>query len=554
MTASAGHGKYIRATITPTLVVLESYVLSALYLSMRVVGNTPSYKPLINPFSPFAPQTRFALEKITYYPWTDMAENVLHAFYVAHGLKFGRDAVVNHLPGVYVYLAAFMAALGQFRAIPSPQTALASISLSAFAVVLFQVTCVVAAFGLFSRTRLGLIAAPLLVFYTSRLYDMASPMSENFIAYLLIPMTALLCRLMVLERPEQRFSDAMYLGGPLNIGCVILGATIFPSNVLIGAVCLCYAGVAIMRSDATRRRSLARAAIAPLALVLLMAAIILATTDIRGMLFWNIDSMAGYTFYVKETLLSVPSAHLKSFATGFDPIGSNVFHVAIASIAFGGAALLARRNEQRLTAIPLLVLVLLLAAWLAEWRINFSPKSAMPFGLFWGLVVTTICILAESLRWEIEPALRTTFATTMFFLVLGAATIAGLGAVRLPFRYSVQHVARIEAFEKAQLCRFGSREHCRCLQTTIFGPQGFLDTDVMPCRDRYASWAPHLGVYSVTRQWIIDDTQRSDVAFLLFADDWMRRANIPDEAISYWNSEAQCVEVQPGLNRLCYAK
>ena len=41
-----------------------------------------------------------------------------------------------------------------------------------------------------------------------------------------------------------------------------------------------------------------------------------------------------------------------------------------------------------------------------------------------------------------------------------------------------------------------------------------LLNDVRPCRNRYGTMPGLLGLHPVTRQWIIDDASRSDVAFL----------------------------------------
>lgn len=535
------------------LVVLEAYVTAAVYLIQRILArDTPIISA--NLFDAALRDSAFMnFRNIQYYIWPDMAENVLNAFYIAHGMKFGRDAVVNHLPGVYVYLAGFMALFGYGSAVPSPQTALAGYALSAFAVALFQIACVVAAFHAFSRLRLGLVLAPALVAYTGLQFDTMLPLSENLIAYWLIFAFALLCRMMVFDAdPKTKALTALMFGGPVNFICVTLGATVFPVNVLLGLVCLAYCGLLLVRHGDTIVRPFVVAAAKAALLSTTLFAVILATTDLRGMFFWNIEANKGYLFNPEATMLGAPLRHFENFASGALPIGANLFHLLPAMLIFLFAYVCFRKDRRGLGAVFTLLAVIAVAAILTQWRTNIGYKSGMSFGMSWALIIASCAIVLDAMPRRTNLPAQSNWPMVSLAAGWTGAACLFLGLVPLMFNYSTAHAARPAAFEEANVCRFGTRQNCRCAQGVVFAPQDFLITDVMPCENRYPGWAAFLGNVNTTREWLLADTRSKSVAFFVVNKERMQDRRFPEEIFDYWKEHGRCVDLSPGISKICF--
>jgi hypothetical protein len=487
---------------------------------------------------------------IDYFPWTDVAGNLFLGFALAHGWPIVEAGTANHMPGVPQYLAIWFSLFGLGGATPSAQTAAAAYLVASFATLLFQAACVYVPMRLlaFSPAIAGWTTFAVCA-STAFAYHYAMPMSETFIAYLLVLVSLLAARMILAERPSERLVAAIVLGGPVTAVCLMLGLTVALANALIAFACLLTLVLELVGEPANWRTLLrdrrcwtAYAVVAGLVIATLL------TTRADTLYFWAVDSNWYRNISALPNLQWTFSAHAAAFLHFTEPFGSRHPELLLALIAFCGIALFeARRREDRaMFAIRLLLFAALIvaAAVMTQWRTNIGYKSATMFGLTVGVVLLAAQRLSRN--WRSRSAL---WLTPLWLLALGQIMFLPAATA-----YSSAPAARPPAFEASQICRLDQTNDCRCVQVMVYGPQLFLLNDMRPCPNRNLTFDGNAGTHPVTRQWLFEDAKNPSMAFWTFEPDALMLENgVPPELVRFWRTQARCVSID-AENAFCFRR
>ena len=112
---------------------------------------------------------------------------------------------------------------------------------------------------------------------------------------------------------------------------------------------------------------------------------------------------------------------------------------------------------------------------------------------------------------------------------------------------------RNEIFDEYNICRINQKTDCRCVQQMVFGHDVFLRNDIRPCSGRFPAFSPMLGDFLPTREMMIGDLDRDDIAFIAFDDNLMKSNNVPQEAVRKLNDNFTCKSLDE-VSRLCIKK
>lgn len=477
----------------------------------------------------------YAIDSAWYLPWTDVAENVFDGLGVARGGKAYDAVMINHAPGVLQYLAMFLRLLGFQNAAGSDSTELAAMLTGTFATLIFQVACTWIALRLLSVPRFwSALIAVTVCSYTAFFFNFGSPMSETLIPYILIFVPLLTFRMLFSMERRDRIASAIILGGPITFACLSLGLTAGPANAWIALVCLAIIvrefvlepnqTVAIIVQD--------RRCWSSYFVILLLVIVHAWTVDLHNAYFWIIDINRHYKIEQWNNIRSSFIDHLLHFGGVSNPIGSRYPELMVLLASLAIVVLQSGEQNRRSIWIRLgwFAFVLMIAAIATQWRFYSGYKAVTMFGISLGVFLLLLSkILPPAPRWSRH------FFTALF--ILACMQVMFLRAI---VSYDTKGVWRNPAFDLANVCRYGQSENCRCLQVTVWGPQFFLESDVIPCRGRYHCMNSFIGSIPVMRARFINDTRRNDTAFILYSDSLMLENGTPPEAIAYWRDHGKC--------------
>jgi hypothetical protein len=535
-----------RLVLDAATVAAIALVLAAFYCMSRI-DQIAAFRLLFPHLDAFT----FRIHAPVYYPWTDLAENIYLGFLVAHGARIYEASTTVHMPGVPQFVGFFLWLAGFSRAVPSPETAAAAYLVACFATLLFQAACLYAPLRLL-RFSSAIAAALALAIcgYTAFGFDFAMPMSETLIAYWLVLVPLLAARMVFAADGESRIAAAVLLGGPVTLGCLMLGLTVAPANALIALACLAAALWELRRAPRMVGRTLLhnRACRLAYALVLAIGLASAATVQLGSLYFWAIEVNLAYDYHPWTRIVGSFAAHL-SPPEGYikDPVGSRFPELVVLLGVLAVPRLTRARQEGALKRTALRVAVfsglIFAAAVLTQWRFNDGYKAVPLFGLTVGVMLLALAGLPA--RWR--------NASDLWLIPLFAVAAAQVMYVPAALAYTTRPVERPAVFEDLRICRSNEKRDCRCVQGTVWGPQLFLLNDIRACPNRVPTFNHLVGTHPITRQWLIEDARNPTVAFWVFDSDALMRQNgIPPDVIRLWNSHARCARLGPDT-RLCHA-
>jgi hypothetical protein len=477
----------------------------------------------------------YAIDSAWYLPWTDVAENVFGGLEVARGGKVYDAVMIIHAPGVLQYLAMFLRLLGFQNAAGSPSTELAAMLTGTFATLIFQVACTWFALRLLSVPRFWCaIIAVVVCGYTAFFFNFGSPMSETLIPYILIFVPLLTFRMLFLMERRDRVASAVILVGPITLACLSLGLTAGPANAWIALVCL---AVLVREFALEPKQTVAtivrdRRCWASYFVVLLVMIVHAETVELHNAYFWMIDINRNYRIEPWNNISSSFFDQLLHFGGVSNPIGSRYPELIVLLVSFSIAMQQSGEQNRRGIWVRLgwFAIVLMIAAIATQWRFYSGYKAVTMLGISLGVFLLLLSkVLPPVPRWGRH-----------FFAVLLIMACMQVMFLRAIVSYDTKGVWRNPAFDLANVCRYGQSENCRCLQVTVWGPQFYLENDVIPCRERYHSMNPFIGSIPAMRATFFNDTRRNDTAFVLYSDSLMLENGIPPEAIAYWRDHGKC--------------
>jgi hypothetical protein len=514
-------------------------ILAALYNLAKLHSGGAQLPPTaFNFIFPKASNWSYNYAATTYFPWTDVSENVYHAFVLAHGGLMYRDAIVPHMPGVPQFVASLMAIFGFADAIPGPSTAIAAWLTGSLAAVLFQVGSCFIALRMLQFSRVAAILLALVPSaYTARYFDFAEPMSETLIAYAFVLLPVLAYKMLLSSERSDRVAAAVILAGPVTLVCLDVGLTAAPANAAVAIACLAVVGWELHQARtatwlvllADWRCQVSYAAMAAMAIVTY------ATVKLSEMYFWIVDhNLAGVPIHPVAVFIDSFGLHFRDMLGVVDPLGSRYPHLLAASAIFVLCMALTKPTQKRIAVQAVLFLALmLLAAILTQWRTALGYKSVTIFGLTLGVLFISLHLAMRNWRPAPDFLLVGLFASALTQVNLLSVAAGSYATTRAP---------RNSALDEAGVCRFGQSSGCRCLQVTIFGPQTFLWTDVGACAYRYPTAAGPISWLPVLRQRMIDDAKRPDMAFWVYSSEKAMLDNgVPAEAIHTWRTQHRCI-------------
>jgi hypothetical protein len=270
--------------------------------------------------------------------------------------------------------------------------------------------------------------------------------------------------------------------------------------------------------------------------VALIFAVHAMTIDLRNAYFWIFDiNRRTNDILVTANLISSFGVHFGFFWHKSDPLGAR-YPDLLAYLA--GLALLLwwRGSSDRRgfwIRFGLFCGILAVAAIGTQWRIVIGWKSATLFGLSLGV----FCLLVSNLRLP-----RAAWMNAIFVPLFVLAALQ-FHFVQYSIAYSTERTPRLPGLDEANICRLGQTSSCRCLQSTVWTPEFFLEHDVRACPGRYQSYNPTIARDPMVHANLIADLHRDDTAFLVFPRDLMAYFGTPAEAMDYFRDRSACARI-----------
>lgn len=423
--------------------------------------------------------------------WGDSHQELLRAYYIAHGMRLYDPVPVNHMPGLTLVLSLVMKLAGFAARAPGEAIVGAAEHAGMATAGLLQVT-----FWYFTGRAVNLSPMLAAAFAVAALaafwegYGHFIPLAET----VMIPALALAVVLLhaMLLGPA-RPASALKLG-LLMVFCCTVTLGVAPVAVLFGAIA---AGVVLLEA---RRDRLAftgalrqPAVFVAIGALVLFLAYLLATCDLAGLYYWNIT-------FNREALSISPGPailkHLTSFfadlvnlaplrtaaGTNFPFFAYPPFLLAILLLA---AAKLIAIHRQHLLRVGVFLLACFAAYIALGWRaqgVFVALKFLYGAGIAAGLLFI-VCVPSRLLSGEASASGGNSGRET-------AALVVALVVMIVPLRLVLKIPApgpRPEALSQAGVCALDQANAdlqsgaCLCAVEAFYDPRRMLQYDVKPC-------------------------------------------------------------------------
>lgn len=441
-------------------------------------------------------------------PWTDMAENMTAAFLIAKHKLIYTDFVMNHLPGVPFTVSHVLKILMPADATAGLRTERSVYALSILTMNLMWVSLVAAFLKAYTRSSNLTIFIEIMIgiCLVGCAAQLLVPMSETVNSlYVFLTFGHVL---MLTRKPHETGLDDIILGFLLSVTAINGGLTSLLYFVIYGICVFLFFlygwvthGIRLtICGDGTRR--------AFLIVVLFWAWMSLSPwtgVDLGQAKLWNVDFnlATNSTNYVSNILsYAMAFSSVKIIWPGTIPFTSPSFVVSAAS-----AASLLLAVKLGILSRSRALLFCLIASFLCfslGWRTGSSGlfyKASLPFV---GMLLWVYGFALHASAWKIlkldrffgeagsllfKPSVgltRSYHAVTALSILASFSFIFGLGWTK---QGSFDHV------NVAQVCNLSyqgqpSGSGCSCMTSAVWGPQLFLEDDVVPCRDHFPTLPP----------------------------------------------------------------
>jgi hypothetical protein len=536
-----------------TLILLIATLIAVIYLIVGVRTGMLAV-PFKTGIPVVGPWTR-----TPHYPWTDMAENIVVAFNLANGARFGHETIVVHMPGLPQYLAMFLHLTGVAKGTASQGLLSTSYAVSALGISIFQMSCLFAALRIsgFSTIPAALTGFCLLL-VSAFVYDIIMPMSENVVPFIFLLQFTLFLKILV--KGDNAALKPVYAAWALTFLPLInllAGLTLAPSVAFLWLATVIVSLGALQKIEARAwSQGLKQVSLwVPLILSATVIGYEIAVIDFQALWFWNfsVPAAAG----IISPLATMQDAFSAQWLWDFQTyhlhfIGGTLLEFIVACLLL----FLTHRPSSwsEFTNMLGLIFVASVAMVLSFWRFNIGYKSEAACGLTWAILFWAAVHLWPQLKGNSDRVPLHT--VTILVTALGSAALALLFLWYLSAMdiYAQRPPPRLPVLDSANVCRLRSTAPCRCLQSTVYGPQSFMQQDVRQCVDRYSTFAAAVFRNPEVRNRLLSDLERNDVAFIVFPPHMLNideKDRDPRVIKAFYEGGLHCDDYA-GIAKLCY--
>ena len=433
-------------------------------------------------------------------PWTDVAENILGGFLIAHDQVQYTDFIQNHTPGVTALLGLIFTIFNAFSAVGGAETLKTTYILAIFSSSLFQLGLLLIGLRFFTKlsTASILIALTMYCLYCLVQHQFAAPMSETLIVPIVIIATL---HFLSLWSGQLRI-DLWQVLLALEISglAILIGLTAAPFFMLYSASLfflfllnrcgysvLLYPGAASPNSLVDEKFF----AIFFLGIAALVCGYGLIKIDFSLMYFWNVPfNVSSFGLQPIQSLLRVffnldlASSFTSNFAVLSQPTLLTLFILGVLC----GKLFVDLPRSVLIKWLILLILLLMYGSFF--WRVFTGYKAYPSLGLVLGMMIWSISKQGHTKE---RQSPKVGFSTGLFFMtsVILATYFSWVVHWSLPGKESLLQT-------KFNLCHLMpvNNSHCSCLSSTIYGPQLFLQNDFLPCKGVHPTLSPEFLQYS----------------------------------------------------------
>ena len=444
-------------------------------------------------------QSPIVIHTIPNMPWTDVAENILGGFLIAHGQVQYTDFIQNHTPGVTALLGFVFMLFNAASAVGGMETLKTSYVLAIFSSSFFQLSLLFIGLRFFTK----LSAIPILVVLTGYClyclvqHQFAAPMSETIMVPIVLIATLHFLNLW----SGQTKIDFWQLILALEISglAILIGLTAAPFFIIY---CTSL-GLLFLLNRYTFLSPVYRNSLPPsflleekfsalffLGLLALICGYVLIKIDFSLLYFWNIPfNVTAFGLHPIQSLLNVFSNldFARSFTSHFVLLSQPTL---LSLFILGILCTKLFLDMPRPVFIKWLILLIVLLMYGSFFWRRFEGYKVFPsLGLMAGMIIWIFSkhCHPKGVQW-LKP-----WYSVGLFLITSAMLAVFFSLVVHWSQAGKQDLLH----DKFNLCYLNSNTNseCSCLAPTIYGPQIFLEKDFLPCKGVHPTLSPQFLEY-----------------------------------------------------------
>jgi hypothetical protein len=445
-------------------------------------------------------QSPIVIHTVPNMPWTDVAENILGGFLIAHGQVEYTDFVTSHFPGVPALLGFVFKLFNASTAAGGIETLKTTYILAIFSSSLFQLSLVL--IGLLFFTKLSkttiLVVLTTYCLYCLTQHQFAVPMSET----MMVPIVLIAILHFLNLWSGQLKIDFWQLLLALEISglAILIGLTAAPFFIFYCAsLVLLFALNRLTFIAPAHHGSLPPStllkdkfsAIFFVGLLVIVCGYVLIDIDLSLLYFWNIPfNVTSLGLKPIQSLLRVFSNLdlSSSFTTKFVLFSQPSLLTLLILTILCTKLYLDLSRSVKMKWFILLFLLLMYCSFF--WRVYSGYKAYPSLGFVAGVM---IWIISKQCHAEKIYCPKLWFSTGLFVVT---------SAILMIYFSSIVHWSQAgkDDFRHTQfnLCplKLTTDSQCSCLAPTIYGPQFFLEKDVLNCKGVFPTLTPGFFDYS----------------------------------------------------------
>jgi len=445
-------------------------------------------------------QFPIVIHNIPNMPWTDVAENILGGFLIAHGQVQFTDFIQNHTPGITALLGLIFSIFNASSAVGGAETLKTTYILAIFSSSLFQLSLLLIGLRFFTKLSSASILLALTIYclYCLVQHQFAVPMSETMLVPIVLIATLHFLNLWAGQSKIDFWQILLALeisGLAILIGltaapffflyCVSLGL-LFVLNRYIYPL-PAYRDVAPPNSFLDEKFS----ALFCLGIAVLFCGYVLIKIDFYSLYFWNMPfNVSSFGLHPIQSLLRVFSnlEIASSFASNFPVLSQPTFLTLLILSVLCTKIYIDFPCAVKIKWLILLIVILMYGSFF--WRVFAGYKAFPSLGLIAGMM---IWVISKQCQPKAEPNSKIGLLAGLFLI---SSTILGVYFSLVVHWTQPGKEGLLQA--KFNLCHLipVTNSPCSCLISTIYGPQLFLEKDFLPCKGVYPTLPPHFFEYA----------------------------------------------------------